>query len=77
MLTGQFLFRNLTYLVVPYYAGPKPTPAHFTPALITPIADFDLPPFRAAFNATISAVGKLDASKAIELCAVGKLDQVF
>ena len=41
------------YLVGPYYAGPKSTPAHFTPALIPPRANFDLPPFRAAFNATI------------------------
>ena len=44
---------NNTYLVGPYYAGPKSTPAHFTPALIPPRANFDLPPFRAAFNATI------------------------
>ena len=36
------------YLVGPYYAGPKSTPA-----LIPPRANFDLPPFRAAFNATI------------------------
>ena len=43
----------MTYLVGPYYAGPKSTPAHFTPALIPPRANFDLPPFRAAFNATI------------------------
>ena len=41
------------YLVGPYYAGPKSTPAHFTPALIPPRENFDLPPFRAAFNATI------------------------
>ena len=41
------------YLVGPYYAGPKSTPAPFTPALIPPRANFDLPPFRAAFNATI------------------------
>ena len=41
------------YLVGPYYAGPKSKPAHFTPALIPPRANFDLPPFRAAFNATI------------------------
>ena len=44
---------NHMYLVGPYYAGPKSTPAHFTPALIPPRANFDLPPFRAAFNATI------------------------
>ena len=36
------------YLVGPYYAGPKSTPA-----LIPPRANFYLPPFRAAFNATI------------------------
>ena len=42
-----------SYLVGPYYAGPKSTPAHFTPALIPPRANFYLPPFRAAFNATI------------------------
>ena len=48
------LFRtSYQYLVGPYYAGPKSTPAHFTPALIPPRANFDLPPFRAAFNATI------------------------
>ena len=35
----------LDYLVGPYYAGPKSTPAHFTPALIPPRANFDLPPF--------------------------------
>ena len=47
-------FRHiLVYLVGPYYAGPKSTPAHFTPALNPPRANFDLPPFRAAFNATI------------------------
>ena len=45
--------KYMTYLVGPYYAGPKSTPAHFTPALIPPRANFDLPPFRAAFNATI------------------------
>ena len=41
------------YLVGPYYASPKSMPAHITPALIPPRANFDLPPFRAAFNATI------------------------
>ena len=45
--------KGTEYLVGPYYAGPKLTPAHFTPALIPPRANFDLPPFRAAFNATI------------------------
>ena len=51
----HFRARNVVfiYLVGPYYAGPKSTPAHFTPALISPRANFDLPPFRAAFNATI------------------------
>ena len=39
------------YLVGPYYAGPKSTPAHITPALIPPRTNFDLPPFRAASNA--------------------------
>ena len=48
-----FWKKLMLYLVGPYYAGPKSTPAHFTPALIPPRANFDLPPFRAAFNATI------------------------
>ena len=41
---------TLLALITP---APKSTPAHFTPALIPPRANFDLPPFRAAFNATI------------------------
>ena len=44
---------KILYLVGPYYAGPMLTLADFTPALILPRATFDLPPFRAAFNATI------------------------
>ena len=44
-------FQNHQYLVGPYYAGPKSTPAHFTLAIIPPRENFDLPPFRAAFNA--------------------------
>ena len=50
--------KNRYYLVGPYYAGPKSTPAHFTPALIPPRENFDLPPFSAAFNATIRKIRK-------------------
>ena len=53
MLLMRLLIEGGLYLVGPYYASPKSTPAHFTPALIPPRANFDLPPFRAAFKATI------------------------
>ena len=53
MTIPVFALLAFRYLVGPYYAGPKSTPAHFTPALIPPRANFNLPPFRAAFNATI------------------------
>ena len=53
MVFLKSFFKSIKYLVGPYYAGPKSTPAHFTPALIPPRANFDLSPFRAAFNATI------------------------
>ena len=39
------------YLIGPFYAGPNLTPAPFTPALITPLANFGLTPIRAAYYA--------------------------
>ena len=60
-LTGSALTlveKENEYLVGPYYAGSNSTRTIFTPALITPRANFDLPPFRAAFNATIGKIRK-------------------
>ena len=43
------------YLIGPFYAGPNLTPAPFTPALITPEANFSLTPIRAAYYAKENA----------------------
>ena len=59
LLSVCYPARTINILLVgPYYAGPKSTLAHFTPALIPPRENFDLPPFRAAFNATIRKIRK-------------------
>ena len=46
--TEEEHLKILRYLIGPFYAGPKLTPALFTPALIPPLPNFGLTPIRAA-----------------------------